>query len=53
MFDRLGFSVTLDADTVAVGAWREGSAASGVGGDPSNNDAPSSGAVYVRRIRPL
>jgi len=45
--DRFGYSVAVSGNTVAVGAFREGSNATGVDGDPSNNDAPSSGAVYV------
>jgi hypothetical protein len=39
--------VALDGDTLAVSAPNEDSKASGVGGDQSNNDLISSGAVYV------
>jgi hypothetical protein len=45
--DLFGFSVALDGDTLAVGAWNEDSAATGINGDQSNNDAEASGAVYV------
>ena len=36
-------------DTLAVGAPGEASASRGVGGDPANDGAPNSGAVYVFR----
>jgi hypothetical protein len=45
--DRFGETVALSGDTLAVGADREGSAATGVNGDQSSNAAASSGAVYV------
>lgn len=47
--DRFGAAVALSADghTLAVGANRESSDATGVNGDPSNDNAPSAGAVYV------
>ena len=47
--DRFGQSVTLSADgsELAVGAFFESSAATGVGGDQSSNAAADSGAVYV------
>jgi hypothetical protein len=45
-------TLALDVDTLAVGALVEASAATGVNGDQSSNDAPGSGAVYVRRVRP-
>ena len=47
--DCFGTSVALaaDGDTLAVGAFYEDSAATGVGGDQANNGAPESGAVYV------
>ena len=47
--DELGRSVALSADgsSLAVGAVREDSAATGVGGDPLDNSAVDSGAVYV------
>jgi hypothetical protein len=45
--DELGYSVALSGDTLAVGARREDSSATGTGGDEASNDALSSGAVYV------
>ena len=50
--DRFGESVALSADgrRVAVGAFFEDSAATGVNGDETDNTATDSGAVYVRRI---
>jgi hypothetical protein len=49
---QFGISVALDGDTLAVGADREDSNATGVGGDELDNSAGQSGAVYVRRIAP-
>ena len=46
-FDNFGFSVGISGNTVAVGAPFEDSDATGVGGDPSNNQSEESGAVYV------
>ena len=45
--DRFGWSVALSGDTLAVGAYREDSAASGIDGDEADNLSPNSGAVYV------
>jgi hypothetical protein len=47
--DYFGFSVSLSADgtRLAVGAFHEDSAATGVGGDQASNATLSSGAVYV------
>ena len=47
--DRFGWSISLDGagNTLAVGAYTEGSDATGVGGDQDNNDAVNSGAVYL------
>jgi hypothetical protein len=45
--DRFGQSVSVSGDTVVVGAPWEGSNATGVGGNQSDNSAGSSGAVYV------
>ena len=50
--DAFGASVSLDGDTLAVGALFEGSAATGVNGAQGDNSAMQSGAVYVRRIAP-
>lgn len=45
--DRFGLSVAVHGERIAVGAPFESSSARGVGGDPDNEDAPLSGAVYV------
>ena len=45
--DLFGSSVAIDGDTIAVGARREDSDATGVGGSESSNLASNSGAVYV------
>jgi hypothetical protein len=47
--DRFGSfaAVSADGSTFAIGATLEDSNATGVGGDPSNNAAVDSGAVYV------
>ena len=47
--DSFGFSIALSdaGDTLAVGAFREGSAATGIGGDHADNAAPAAGAVYI------
>ncbi|MEE4147037.1 MAG: cadherin-like beta sandwich domain-containing protein, partial [Halieaceae bacterium] len=45
--DRFGVSVALSGNTLAVGAPGETSAATGIGGDQSDNDSPDAGAVYV------
>jgi hypothetical protein len=42
-----GRSVALDAGTLIVGAPGDSSSSKGINGDPSNVDAPESGAVYV------
>jgi len=48
-FDDLGTSIALSADgsTLAVGAFAEDSAATGIDGDPADDSASFSGAVYV------
>jgi tartrate dehydratase beta subunit/fumarate hydratase class I family protein len=48
-YDQFGYSVALSADgnTLAVGAYREDSNATGVNGVETNNSADYSGAVYV------
>ncbi|MCB1627626.1 MAG: FG-GAP repeat protein, partial [Xanthomonadales bacterium] len=48
-FDRFGSAVAVSGALVVVGAPGEGSSATGLNGDQSNNDAESSGAVYVFR----
>ncbi|MDP1699020.1 MAG: beta-propeller fold lactonase family protein [Xanthomonadaceae bacterium] len=45
--DDFGISVAVFGDTVVVGAWLEGSSATGVNGDQADNSAPQSGAAYV------
>lgn len=47
--DSFGWSLALsdNGNTLAVGAIGESSAATGVGGDQSDNTAPGSGAAYV------
>lgn len=48
-FDRFGSAVAVSGALVVVGAPGEGSSATGLNGDQSNNDAESSGAIYVFR----
>jgi hypothetical protein len=45
--DGFGWSVAISADTIAVAAPEESSAARGVDGDQSDNSAGAAGAVYV------
>jgi len=45
--DNFGTSVAVSGDTVVIGASGEGSNATGVGGDGSDNSASASGAAYV------
>ena len=47
--DFFGWSIAVsgDASTLAVGAPDEDSAATGIGGDQTDDSAPSAGAVYV------
>jgi hypothetical protein len=45
--DRFGLSIALVGDTLAVGAVFEASAATGIDGDQTDNNAADSGAVYV------
>jgi hypothetical protein len=40
-------SLSLDGHTLASGAHREASAATGVNGDQNDNSAPFAGAVYL------
>jgi trimeric autotransporter adhesin len=47
--DQFGYSVALDGDTLAVGAYLEDSAAMGVNGNQASNSAADSGAAYVFR----
>ncbi len=48
--DHFGAAVSVSGDTVVVGAPWEGSNATGVNGNQSNNSAPFSGAAYVYRV---
>ena len=45
--DFFGSAIAISGDTVVVGAPYESSSATGVSGDGSDNNAPSSGAAYV------
>ena len=45
--DMFGESVSLDGDTLVVGAPGESSSATGINGDQSDNSAPGAGAAYV------
>lgn len=47
--DRFGTSLALSklGDTLAMGAFKEGSASTGINGDQRNNSKPSSGAAYI------
>ncbi len=45
--DILGSSISVSGDTVVVGAYGEGSSATGVDGNQSDNSAADSGAAYV------
>ncbi|HWN67078.1 MAG TPA: cadherin-like beta sandwich domain-containing protein, partial [Haliangium sp.] len=47
--DEFGDSVALDGDVLAVGAYAEDSASTGVNGNQQNESASFSGAVYVFR----
>ncbi|ACY13233.1 FG-GAP repeat protein [Haliangium ochraceum] len=47
--DLFGYSVALDGTTLAVGAYGEDSAATGINGDQSSDGATDSGAVYAFR----
>jgi len=45
--DEFGYSIALSGDTLAIGASREDSAATGIGGDETDNSAVDAGAVYI------
>jgi len=47
--DYFGQSVSVEGTTVAVGAYGEGSAATGIDGDQTDNSAYRSGAVFIFR----
>ncbi|MFH1378513.1 MAG: putative Ig domain-containing protein [Planctomycetota bacterium] len=46
-WDKFGYSVAISGDTIVVGAHGEGSNATGINGNQSDNSASLSGAVYV------
>src|SRR5204863_111599 len=45
--DSFGSSISLSGDSLAVGAYGESSAATGVNGNQADNSASNAGAVYV------
>ncbi len=45
--DGFGWSVAISGDTIVIGAYLEGSSATGVNGDQSDNSAIGAGAAYV------
>jgi hypothetical protein len=45
--DRFGYSVSISADAIAVGSYKEDSNATGSNGNQSDNSAIDSGAAYV------
>jgi len=47
--DYFGYSIALSGDTLAVGAYGEASAATGVNGNQADNTAFFAGAVYILR----
>mgnify|MGYP001612493600 CR=1 FL=1 len=49
--DRFGYSVALspDGSTLAVSAYFEGSAATGIAGNQADNTSLQSGAIYLYR----
>lgn len=47
--DQFGSAVDIDGDWMAVGVPGDASNSKGVSGDPTNNGAPGSGAVYLYR----
>ena len=51
--DHFGYSLALEDDTLAVGAYTEWSSATGINGDQTDNSADSAGAVYVFTRDPL
>jgi hypothetical protein len=45
--DRFGFAIAVDGDTIAVSATGDDSGATGIDGDPDDDTAPDSGAVWI------
>jgi len=50
--DYFGRAIALDSNRLAIGAFWEDSAATGVNGDQTSNAMTNSGAVYIRRLSP-
>ena len=48
-FGSFGLSLGVSDDTIIIGAYRENSGATGIGGNPFNASALNAGAVYVFR----
>ena len=48
-FDRFGSALALAGDTLVVGAPEEDGGSTGIGGDPEDDSAQVSGAVYLFR----
>ena len=46
-YDRFGYRLAIDGDTVAISADGEASAVSGVNGNQSDNSRPYAGAAYI------
>ena len=46
-WDKFGYSVAIDGDTMVVGSIYEASKATGIDGDQADNSASGNGAVYV------
>ena len=49
--DLFGASVAMTGDTLAVGAYKEDSSATGINGNQADNSAANSGAVYAYRAQ--
>ncbi len=47
--DKFGHSVSISGDLIAVGAWLESSASTGVNGNEGDNSAAQAGAAYLFR----
>jgi trimeric autotransporter adhesin len=49
VFDNFGCSVAIAGGTIAVGAYKEASDATGINGDQTDNSLQNAGAVYIVR----
>ena len=47
--DGFGYSVALEGDTLAVGAFNESSDADDIGGNQADNSKATAGAAYIFR----